>query len=258
MIKKGLTLVLCSFFALFAAVPAAIAQEKTPELAEVWNIEPAAGHSKDFYAGVKAHMAFRLEQGDPRRWQAYTPLLGDEISGVAVRYCCVSWADVDAYRAWDDAHPQVGQHFQEHVGPHIGSVSHYFQSVDWSNSHWSDAKGPWRLFAVTEYQVEPEDAADFDQAKEKMSQIALEQGWASDDNLWLWMSTIGGSPLQAIVLPYRDFAGMERGDDTFMSFLVDKLGSAEAAGELVQDFLGATEGSTFQIWEHQPELSMPE
>ena len=43
-------------------------------------------------------MGFRSEHGDPWRWDAYTPLLGDDLDRFAVRSCCHNWADIDTYR----------------------------------------------------------------------------------------------------------------------------------------------------------------
>jgi hypothetical protein len=241
----------------FAAPAAVIAQEAPPPLSEVWLITPKAGHGKEFHAGLAAHMAFRSEQGDPRAWRTYTPLLGEQLNRVAVRYCCFAWADADAYREWEDGKPEVQAHFDEHVAPHVESAAHYFETMDWANSHWSEAKGPYRLYAVTEFTVAPGQAGEFDAAREKMSQIAIEQGWASDDHVWLWATVIGGQARQSVIVPHQDFASFDRPGETLAQFLADRLGSAEAAAELMNRFQSATTGAEFQVWEHQAELSMP-
>lgn len=256
--KIGLVRRLCLLITLCCIAPGAFAQTTPPKLADLWLVQPKPGHGKEFSAGVRDHMAFRQAQGDPRAWQAYTPLFGERLNQLAVRYCCFAWTDVDAYRQWEAEHPEVQAHFDEHLAPHVESATHLFESMDWANSHWSEANGPWRLFAVTEFQVERQDADDFDEARIKLSQIAIENGWASDDNVWLWASTIGGSPVQSIIVPHRDFAGFEGGGRTFVDFLAEQLGSEADAAELMHEFISATRGSSFQIWEHQPELSMPE
>jgi hypothetical protein len=259
MSKKALSSALCILVLLFFVAPApAVAQETPPPLAELWVITPKAGHSKEFFAGLKAHMAFRSEQGDPRAWQTYTPLLGEQLDVVAVRYCCFAWADADAYRQWEDGKPDVQAHFDEHLGPHVESGAHYFETMDWANSHWSEAGGPYRLFAVTDFSVAPGHVAEFDAAREKMSQIALEQGWASDDHVWLWASSIGGQSRHSIIIPHRNFASLDNAGETFPQFLANQLGSAEAAAALLGSFQGATAGAEFQIWEHRAEFSMPE
>jgi hypothetical protein len=254
-VTRVLGLVVLLFFAAPAAV---VAQEAPPPLAEMWLITPKAGHSKEFFSGLKAHVAFRSEHGDPRAWQTYTPLLGEQLNGIAVRYCCFAWADADAYRQWEAGKPEIQAHFDEHLAPHVESAAHYFETMDWANSHWSETKGPYHLFAVTEFSVDPGSAGEFDAAREKMSQIALEQGWASDDHVWVWATSIGGQARHSIIIPHRNFASLDNAGETFAQFLANQLGSAEAAAELMGRFQGATTGADFQIWEYQAEFSLPE
>lgn len=258
MTKKLLIRSLCALLLLFSVAPFAAAQEIPPKLSEVWVLEIKPGAGEAFRAGIGAHMAFRQEQGDPRAWQAYVPLLGDELNRFAVRYCCFEWADVDAYRAWDSNNPEVGAHYVEHIAPHVAGAAHYFETIDWANSHWGEAGGPYRLFAVNEFHVQPDNADDFDEARVKMSQIAIEQGWAADGRDWLWMTRIGAAPVRSVVVPHRNFASLDDGRGSFADFLAAQMGSADKAAELMHQFTGAFEGSSYQIWEHQPELSMPE
>lgn len=258
--NKALFRALCFLVLLSVATPAVVVAQESPPppLAEMWVFTLKSGHSNEFFAGLKAHMAFRGEHGDPRAWLSYTPLLGDRLDRIAARYCCFAWADADAYRQWEAGNPEVQAHFDEHVAPHVESVEHDFEAMDWVNSHWSEAKGPYQLFAVTEFSVDPAGAGEFDAVREKMSQIAIEQGWASDDHVWLWASSIGGAPRHSIIVPHRNFASLDNAGETFAQFLANQLGSAEAAAELMGRFRAATTGSDFQIWEYRAELSMPE
>jgi hypothetical protein len=124
--------------------------------------------------------------------------------------------------------------------------------------HWSEGAGSSRLFGVTEWTIKGGHAADFAAAREKMSQVAIDQGWATADRNWLWARTIGGRETQSIVIPYRNYAAMTPGDESFYAFLAKQLGSEEAASELFKTFSGATWGSEYTVWEHRPDLSMSE
>jgi hypothetical protein len=64
--------------------------------------------------------------------------------------------------------------------------------------------------------------------------------------------------VHSIIVRPREFASLDNAGETFPQFLAKKLGSAEAAEELMGRFRAATTGSDFQIWEYQAELSMPE
>jgi hypothetical protein len=231
--------------------------QDAPPLVELWIVVPKAGHEQQLQEGLAKHMAFRSEQGDPWQWDVYTPLLGDDLTRVVTRSCCHNWADVDAYAEWVRSHPAVNTHFAEHVSPHTEKYEHYFEEIDWANSHWNPEAGSNSYFAVTEFTLKAGSAADFHAAREKMSQIAINQGWADDTRSWIWTTTIGGPPQVAVIVPYANFAGMARSANGFSDFLAQQLGSAEAAAQLMGQFSEATWGSDYQVWVHEKSLSMP-
>ena len=244
---------------IFCLLPlAATAQEAQPPLAEIWMVTPKAGHLSDFQAALKEHTDVRLEHGDPWAWQIYTSIVGDNLNQYAIRYCCATWADLDSYAKWDEANPEVLGHWVETVAPHIEKIQHYFDQIDWSNSHWTADAGPFRYFAVTEWGIKGGHEADFTSARKVMSQVAINQGWAADGRNWIWSTTIGGKSRNAIVIPHKNFADMAPGEDTFFEFLSKHMGSEEAAGDLLKKFSSATWGSELTVWEHMPGLSMSE
>ena len=253
--KSPVSFVLSFIAAALLMLPSTLlAQNTTPPLSEMWIMVPKAGHGKEFVEGLKKHMAYRTEQGDSREWGTYTPLLGDDLNRFAVRYCCFNWADVDTYRAWGRENSQVSDHFEDYVGPHVEKFEHYFESTDWANSHWSDKNDDARFFAVTEFRIKPGHGSDFDAARDKMSQIAINQGWATDERSWIWNRTIGGKPLESIVIPHANFASMAREEKSFSRFLATHMGEGPAA-DLMKRFSAAAY-SDFQIWEYREELSM--
>lgn len=248
-----------SFFlicVLWLAAPlAATAQDDAGPLEEMWLLTPKSGQASEFYQALKDHMAYRSEHGDPRVWLAYTPMLGNGLSRVQVRYCCVTWADVEAYREWGAKNPDIDTHFNEHVAPYLDKAAHYFEAVDKTNSHWVD-NDDYRYFAVTEFHSKPGKRGDFAAAAEEMSQIALNQGWATKDRSWEWFKRIGGTPVDSLVVPHVNLAELDGGDRGFFDFLVKQMGSVEAATALTQRFDASTRKRSFQIWEYQENLSM--
>jgi len=243
--------------ALLLCAPAALpAADNPPSLAETWALTPKEGSSTEFYKALAEHMSVRAENGDPRAWQAYTPVLGDDLSRVLVRYCCFNWADQDAYLEWTEGADAVRKHFNETVAPLVGHVGHYFVKLDLENSHWDQEGGPYTYFAATRFQLHNDRVGQFDAARDKISQIALNQGWAKAGHSWSWSEAIGGEPIVSIVVPHRNYASMAQGEKTFMDFLSENLGSVEAARDLMQDFSEATSSSSFQIWKHEKKLSM--
>jgi hypothetical protein len=256
MIKRSTSTILSVLAALFVFLPTvAAAQETTPPLAEMWMMTIKPGHGSELNKALAEHMKFRSENGDPRDWQAYTPLLGEELNRVGVRYCCFNWADLDSYREWGKNNAKVGEHFEKHVAPHVEHYAHYFETMHWNNSHWADSADGATLYAVTEFHVKPGHGAEFRAARDKLLQIALNQGWATEEHSWLWTSTVGGPPVEGIVIPYQNFAGLDREADSFSRFLAEHLGE-DGAAELMKQFASSTSGSNYQIWEHQKDLSM--
>ena len=236
----------------------AIAQDNPPPLSEIWMVTPKAGHLGDFQAALKAHTNVRKEHGDPQAWQVYSSIVGDDLNQYAIRHCCSSWADLDAYAKWNEANPAVLGHWMETVAPHVEKIQHYFDQIDWNNSRWAADEGPFRYFAVTEWGTKGGQEADFTAARKVMSQVAINQGWATTGKNWIWTTTIGGKDRNAIVIPHKNFAGMAPGEETFFEFLSKHMGSAEAAGDLLKKFSSATWGSELTVWEHLPGLSMSE
>lgn len=242
---------------LIMLLPLAVqAEEQPPRLAEMWTMLPKADQSSDFFKGLEEHMKFRMEAGDPQTWKTYTPMLGDDLGLVAVRACCMNWADGDSYREWGQQNPEVNKHFNEHVAPYVESYGHYFDEISWVNSN---TKGDWskfRFFAVTQFKLKVGMAGKFDAARDKISQIALNQGWATEERPWIWSSRVGGSPAESIVVPHENMASMDRDKQNFFNFMSKALGSDEAAEELFGELGSAVAEQEFQIWELHEDVSM--
>jgi hypothetical protein len=253
-----LTKLISAAFLLSLAMPAVLmAQDEAdpPNLATVWIVHPKAGHFGEFMAAVTEHMAFRKEQGDTRGWNVYQPVIGDDIGKVAFRYCCFDWADEDAYAA-AEAEKGLGDHWNANVDQHVGHYEHYLSAIDLDNSHVSEAAfESATLFGVTTWNIAPGKGADFDAMKAKMSTLAKENGWASDERNWSWSSRIGGKPEESIVIPHKDYADMAPPEETFYEFVVGQIGE-EAANEMFATFSKSASSSRYTVWQLNPDLSI--
>jgi len=256
MTNRPVTFILGVFTALAFALPAVVqADDSPPPLAEMWLVTPKAGQAAEFREALAEHMAFRSEHGDPRTWEVYTPMLGDDLSRYGIRYCCFEWADQDSYEAWSEGATEVSKHFRETVAPLTEKWAHYFENINWGDSHWVESETPYRFYAVTEFNIKPGHGRDFVAARNQMSQIALNQGWATDQRPWIWASTIGGNSREAVIIPHLNYASFDRGEETFMDFLAKHMGTDQAA-ELLNRFATSASSTDFQIWEYREELSM--
>jgi hypothetical protein len=255
--KVSTSLLLTLLAGMFYLLPiSAMAEDEPGSLAEEWLVTVKNGYLGNFMEALKEHTAVRVAHDDPWNWQVYTTVVGTNLNQIAIRHCCVSWAEIDSYQQWDRSNPDVTKHWFEVVAPHVEKLEHYFEKIDLKNSHWNEGANSNRLYGVTEWAIKGGGSADFSAALEEMSQIAIDQGWANADRNWSWSSRIGGRDSRNIVIPYKNYAAMQPGEESFYAFLVKHMGSEEAAGELFKKLSGSSWGSEYTVWELRPDLSM--
>jgi len=250
------TSMLSGFFALFlGSLPGlAIAQAETGSLAEVWVMTAKPGQQANFEAALKQQVAVRAQNHDPRRWNAYVPVTGDQLNRYVLRTCCFAWADQDAYTEWTNSTPAVMGDWFEHVDQYVEKYEHYFSEMDVDNSNWVSADTPVKYIGVTDYTIDPTKGVEFTSARVELSQIALNQGWSAGGRHWAWISQIGGAPKVSLALPFSSFANMAPEGPQFMEFLLEQMG-ADATAALIAKFASGTAGSNYTIWEFRPDLS---
>ena len=132
-------------------------------------------------------------------------------------------------------------------------MHHSFASVDWDNSHWNEGEdGPY--YGATTWELSASYHPEAYAARVKMSQIALD-GFASDENQWLWITSASGPATLTAVSPFSNYAEMEPPEVTFFAFLIEKLGSEDEAHALYKKFSKGKVKSDYTIWRHVEELS---
>jgi len=231
------------------------ADEAPQPLSDVWMIVPKAGMEAEFTAAAAAEVAAQAEAGSSRSWQAFRPVVGHNLNVVQYRHCCFDWADVDVLVA-EDTKLGLNDSWNENVDPYVEHYHHYYERNDWENSHWpaEGTNGPY--YGVTGWSIKQGAGPAGGQAKDKMSQLALNDGWANADNNWLWLSRVGGKPKIAIVSSYENYADMAPPEQSFFEFASEKLG-AEEAGAMFSDFGNGFTDSDYTIWVRDESLSSP-
>jgi hypothetical protein len=253
--RKSASLLIGFFVLVLGCVPGlAIAQATTGNLAEIWVMNIKRGEQANFEAAFRQHVTVRAQNNDPRSWQTYVPVTGDELGRYAVRTCCFTWADQDAYTAWVNNTPAVMGDWFANLDQYIESYEHYFTETDMANSNWVAADTPVQYIGVTDYTISPARGQDFAAARVELSQIALNQGWSAGGRHWVWTSQIGGEPKASLAVPFANFAAMSVEGPQFMEFLAQQMGE-EAAAALVEKFSSGTTGSSYTIWQHRTDLS---
>ena len=231
-------------------------EEEQALLSDVWWVVPKKGMEAEFFEAAEAHMAFRAEAGESRSWWAYTVAAGKNTAPVQFRSCCFDWADFDAHVA-EDQEKGFGEHWNANVDQYVDHYHHYIEQSDMENSHWPDEGTDGPYYGVTTWSYKPWSGPAPDEARKKLSQVALENGWAKDDNNWVWMTRQIGAPSLSIVSSYASFAEMEPPEQSFFEFIAEQMGSPEEASEVFKVFNSGFSGSDFTIWVQNTALSTP-
>ena len=251
---KKTTTGLLALLALCCA-PLAIADnhEKPPNIASVWKMSPKGdAGTAAFEDAMKAHMAWRMEQGDPRSWQVYTVSTGGDRDDYYVRACCFTWADQDGYEKWAYDN-NVSNTYYEQLGTMVEDLTHTFQAIDTENSNWNEDPNPFYYVGVTQFTPNPAMQMQTGRTVEKMSQLAIEKGWNSD---WAWYTVIGGASNLMLAAGYTHYADMAPPEQSFYQFAAAHLGEEEAM-EMLENFGEGFWGSTYKIYRWREDLSMP-
>lgn len=231
-------------------------EEERGAISDVWVFAVKRGMEEKFDAAMKEHIAVRKDMGEPRNWYAYRAEVGRHPGLVMYRSEPMSYADHDAYLGHDFS--EIGKVFNEKIDPLVDHYHHYIDSYDWENSHWPDdasTEGP--LYTEVARKWRPGGGYASNQARKKMSQIALNKGWAEKGYEWLWVDRTGGEPVQAIVFPRANYAEMAPTGESFGAWLTEQVGSDEEATQIFETWLAGFSGINVTIWRHDPSISTP-
>ena len=258
MSKTRLTGALAGFVALLFTFNAfADGHEEEPgAISDVWVFALKRGMEDEFAAAMSEHIAARKEMGEPRTWYAYRAEVGHHPGLIMYRSAPMSYADHDAYLSTDFS--EISAAFSENIDSLVDHFHHYIDSYDWENSHWPDnetTEGP--LFTEVVRKWRPGGGYASNQARKKMSQVALNDGWAEKGHEWLWLDRTGGAPAQAIVFPNANYAGMAPTGEEFGAWFTEQLGSEEAVAEVFENWLSGFSSVDVTIWRLDPSLSTP-
>lgn len=255
--KSSFKLSLIAIVAL--ALPFAVfAQDEEAEapgpLTDLWQVVVKPGMDAEFAEAMETHMQFRADAGESRDWESYRVAVGHDIRPIGIRACCFEWADLDTYRDQDNE-LGLGANFNENVAQYVDHYHHYLERVDWENSHWPDGTaGPY--FGVTTWYLKQGAGPASSAAMEKMSRLAIDEGWASDENNWVWLERIGGKDALMLVSSFSNYADMAPPEQSFFEFATEKLGEEEASA-MFSDFGSGFSSSDYTIWVHDEDLSTP-
>ena len=230
------------------------AAEKLPSLAEMWVVHIDLKDSADFEKALKEHTKFRLEKGDPRQWQIYAPITGDQFGVYYIRYCCIEWKDNDAYSAWSSKNKTL-ENWRKTAGKYANKLEHYFSALDFKNGQWPETDPGFKFFEVISFDPKPGMGAKIEERKAEISQAAVAMKWPYN---WSWSWRIGGESQLSLVLPYTSYAEMAEPETSFTEALGKHFNDADKARNMMQEWSSYFDSTQSFIVALREDLSMPQ
>ena len=228
-LKYGLTTT-TAFLSILLFIPNALAEHKSPEiLAENWVVTPKSDKVGDFEKALKKHAEHRAGLKDPRTWQFYSPVLGDDLDVVIARSFGFTWANMDAYRDWSQE-KNSGQHFNDTVMPNVSHLGHYLSVIDQANSHWG-AEVTFRYVGVSSYHVKRGHQGAMEKDIKLFSDVAKENNWPYN---WSWGQGVSGQGNMFLAIPYKNWGAMAPPEQEFSEMMAKHLDSEEKAKKVFE------------------------
>lgn len=248
----GLMFLLCAGSAAVAADNAAPGKAVPGNIADTWVMWPKAGQTKAFEAALKQHAAWRKNAGEGFTWSIYQPIVGEDLTFYVIRSGEHQWKDFDGNAAWETS-TKSGDTFEQHVGPYVARMEHYFSETDPEHSHWIDDKD-YRYFSVTSYATKSGTRGERTDALNKIQKAIVDEKWPYPYEI---SNGIGGREPLMIVVPMKTYADMADPNPSLMTVLGKSLGSEAAAASTMKQFGGTVEQARTTIYEYRPDLSTP-
>jgi hypothetical protein len=240
----------------FLLVPcgAAVAEEETPgKLADSWIFWIKAGQEAAFEAAVKEHVAWRKAEGEASSWNAYQPIVGDDLTYFVFRSDGHHWKDFDTNQEWS-LKAEAVQKFNEHVAPYVERMEHYISELDTDHTRWVDS-AEYRYFGVWEVKLKGGAYDKMNEALTVIHKVAVDQKWSRSYAV-AW--TIGGEGGMTVVWPFKSYADMADPDPPFSKVLATELGSEDAAKSVFRQWYSSFKSQHYTIYASRPDLSTPE
>ncbi|MEM9335463.1 MAG: hypothetical protein AAGA33_11485 [Pseudomonadota bacterium] len=221
-------------------------------ISDVWIFHVESEDMADFSDGMEAFWKAREKAGDDATWYAYRPLIGKNMNRVHYRRIAGQWADMDAYQEKVAAY-ETGDVFRDKVAPHVEYTERYIEESDLEHSHWPDgANGPF--YGVTTWYLDESVSPQAGEARRAVSKM-LKDGWASDENNWMWMYRYGGKSVLQMVTSFDSWAAMAEPEVTVFDFMMEKMESEEAVMGMFSDFSTGKVASDYTVWRLDEDLS---
>jgi hypothetical protein len=247
--NKPLYITLLVILMSWLALPAFAADKSDKNISVVWSFVPKDGKVAEFEAGFKKHIAYRNAKNDPRHWRVYMQEMGGNLDTYYVRFCCVSWADIDEYKQWSSK-AETGQNWNDNVNQFIANYRMDRSEIDLENSNWANDV-EFKYVGVTSYNVKLGHGKALAEDKKIMSEAAKAQNWPYH---WSWSDNINGKHRISLAVPYKSYAEMAPIETKFSKILAKHLKSEKKAKQLLERWISHFDSISYNIYKLRDDL----
>ena len=251
--KRLFALIFAGLIALGVLVPAVSAQEGPPPevLARIYHISGKTGAGPQLEAAIAAHAKWRMDHGDPWRWDVYQVVNGDGLGDYFIYSGEHTWADFDAY---SEFLLKGATHFDSVVAPHFEKVSSVITRADTKNVRWPEDPAKARVLQLISYKIKPGRGRAFNEAVSKFHEAIVKTEWPVHYG-WEYLINGGPGPEATLALPAENWAAMKGPAKPFEAMLAEAYGEDEAKA-ILAGFVASFEGETSWVVVHRPDLSV--
>jgi hypothetical protein len=194
---------------------------QTGNLARLYFVDVKSGHGAEFEAALKKHAQWRKQAGDTWTWHVSQVVNGENLGDFVIRSGGHTWADFDSY---SEFLLKGSIEFNKTVGPHIESISSIITAVDTNNINWYPVNEDVNLLRVITYHLKPGQGKAFREVVYKMG-AAIREHKRETYFAHAWLVNGSYGPAVSLILPYKNWAGMQGPEESFGDFLDRVLGS---------------------------------
>jgi hypothetical protein len=228
-----------------------IVSAQTGNLARLYFVDVKSGHEAEFEAALKKHVQWRKQAGDPWTWYVSQVVNGKNLGDFVIRSGGHTWADFDSY---SEFLLKGSIEFNKTVGPHIESISSLITAVDTNNINWYPEPDEVNLLRVITYHLKPGQGKAFRDVANKMG-AAIREHKREAYFAHAWSVNGSYGPAVSLILPYKNWAGMQGPEESFGDFLARVMGSEEVE-KLFEKMSSTYRSRTSRILQVRRDLSV--
>lgn len=229
-------------------------QTQAQDLSQFWIFTVEPQDIPTFEAAFKAHVEFRQAQGDPWTWYTHQVAVGEELGTYYVASWNHTWADFDAYDAWEGGEA-ASSHFMATVGPLLKDMSTEITQSNREMERMPADPMSVNLVNVTTFHVIPGKQMQFFENMMKFHEAIVEADlpfyYASD-----YLVAGGKGPVFSLAGFGERWADFADPDPDMEEVMTEKYGQEEAM-EIFAAFAGSYSHYESFIVRARPDLSGP-